>query len=107
MLYFNFSNVLPSIQVKTSKALDVPLIVTEQNPSGLGKTVQELDISHAAGIHSKTKFSMVVPEVVAQLSELCAGQLQCIVLFGMEVSDDGNAFNSKQLLKTCQTYSNF
>lgn len=73
-------------QAKTSKTLGVPLIVTEQNPQGLGKTVQELDVSHATGVYSKTKFSMVIPEVVAQLGELCAGQLQCVVLFGIEVS---------------------
>ena len=72
-------------QVKTSKVLGVPLIVTEQNPMGLGSTVQELDVSHAVGVYSKTKFSMVIPEVVAHLGELCGGQLQCVVLFGIEV----------------------
>ncbi|XP_034243676.1 isochorismatase domain-containing protein 1-like [Thrips palmi] len=84
MLHFQEIVQVADKLVKTSKTLGVPLIVTEQNPQGLGKTVQELNVSHAAGIYSKTKFSMVVPEVVAQLSELCTGQLQCVVLFGME-----------------------
>lgn len=72
-------------QVQTSKKLGVPLVVTEQNPKGLGSTVAELDISHAVGVYSKTKFSMVIPEVRTQLEELCGGQLQCVVLFGIEV----------------------
>ena len=70
--------------VKTSKILGVPLIVTEQNPKGLGSTVPELDTGHANGVYSKTKFSMVIPEVVTKLGELCGGELQCVVLFGIE-----------------------
>jgi len=59
--------------------------VTEQNPKGLGRTVPELDISHAHGVYPKTKFSMVVPEVAAELETLCGGKLECVVLFGIEV----------------------
>ncbi|PSN37546.1 hypothetical protein C0J52_12550 [Blattella germanica] len=70
--------------VQASKILNVPLIVTEQNPKGLGKTVSELDISHAHGVYPKTKFSMVVPDVAAELGTLCGGKLDCVVLFGIE-----------------------
>lgn len=67
------------------KILGVPLIVTEQYPKGLGPTVEELDVSHAAGVFAKTRFSMVVPEVEKTMEQLCDGQLQCAVLFGVEV----------------------
>jgi hypothetical protein len=73
------------LQVQASKILNVPLVVTEQNPKGLGRTVVELDISHAHGVYPKTKFSMVVPEVAAELGMLCGGKLECVVLFGIEV----------------------
>lgn len=59
--------------------------MTEQNPKGLGRTVTELDISHARGVYPKTKFSMIVPEVATELGTLCDGKLECVVLFGIEV----------------------
>ena len=46
----------------------------------------ELDISHAHGVYSKTKFSMVVREVAMELGTLCGGKLECVVLFGIEVN---------------------
>jgi len=70
--------------VDSCKILGVPLIVTEQYPKGLGPTVEELDVSHAAGVFAKTRFSMVVPEVEKTMEQLCDGQLQCAVLFGVE-----------------------
>nr|CAD7424150.1 unnamed protein product [Timema monikensis] len=71
-------------EVKTSKILNIPLLVTEQNPKGLGKTVQELDIAHAYHVYPKTRFSMLVPELVAELGGLCDNNLECVVLFGIE-----------------------
>jgi hypothetical protein len=71
--------------VQASRILNVPLVVTEQNPKGLGRTVAELDISHARGVYPKTKFSMIVPEVATELGNLCDGKLECVVLFGIEV----------------------
>lgn len=70
--------------LETSKMMDIPLIVTEQYPRGLGRTVPELDITHAKGVFEKTKFSMLVPEVSKQLDSLCGGNVQCVVLFGIE-----------------------
>lgn len=70
--------------LETSKVMDIPLIVTEQYPRGLGRTVPELDIGHAKGVFEKTKFSMLVPEVSKQLDSLCGGNVQCVVLFGIE-----------------------
>ena len=40
----------------TAKTLNIPTIVTEQYPKGLGFTIEELDISHAT-IVEKTSFS--------------------------------------------------
>jgi hypothetical protein len=56
-----------------------------QYSKGLGKTVTELDISHAVGVYDKTKFSMVLPEVEEKMKELCAGDVRHVVLFGIEV----------------------
>jgi len=66
---------------KASEILNVPLVVTEQYPKGLGKTTDEIPIGHAKIVVEKTKFSMVVPEVEAVLEELEAKQ---IVVFGVE-----------------------
>lgn len=69
-------------QILACKVLDIPLIVTEQNPDKLGATVTELDIKHAFGNFAKTKFSMFVPEVKTYLSK--ESHLDSIVLVGME-----------------------
>jgi len=66
-----------------SKLLDIPLIVTEQYPKGLGKTIPELNIDHAVTRVEKTLFSMIVPEVKDVLAKLNRPSLQA-VLFGLE-----------------------
>lgn len=69
----------------TSKLLHIPLVVTEQYPKGLGKTVEEIDIGHAVGVYEKTKFSMVIPEVEEVMKNgLCQEGLKQVVLFGVE-----------------------
>ncbi|KAJ3144441.1 Isochorismatase domain-containing protein 1 [Irineochytrium annulatum] len=68
-------------KVSASKILKVPLIVTEQNPKGLGPTVPELDITSAAVLAPKTKFSMWIPEVSSELRKL---RTTDVVLFGIE-----------------------
>jgi len=61
----------------------------------LGETVEELDISHAVGKYPKTKFSMVLPEVLEKLKSLCGGDVQHVVLFGIEVSSSSsNSFTN-------------
>lgn len=59
-----------------------------QYPQGLKHTVSELDIGHAVGVYPKTKFSMLVDEVEKTIPSLCGGELQHIVLFGIEVLFD-------------------
>jgi len=43
--------------------MNVPMLVSEQNPKSLGKTIPEFDISGAKGPFAKMQFSMCTPEV--------------------------------------------
>ena len=58
----NFPAVLSGSQrmLKAAIELKIPTIVTEQYPKGLGKTVDELDGSHAE-VFEKTTFTMLCP----------------------------------------------
>lgn len=71
--------------MESTKILGIPLLVTEQYPQGLGGTVGEIDIKHAVATVSKTKFSMVVPEIESAMKKVCNGQIKCVILFGVEV----------------------
>ncbi|XP_060596140.1 isochorismatase domain-containing protein 1-like [Ruditapes philippinarum] len=82
--YFSDIVTCASRLLQAAKILDIPVIATEQYSKGLGKTVTELDISHAVGVYDKTKFSMVLPEVEEKMKELCAGDVRHVVLFGIE-----------------------
>ncbi|KAF9583912.1 Isochorismatase domain-containing protein 1 [Lunasporangiospora selenospora] len=78
---FQFPSVVATAQkmIAAHKVLDIPLIVTEQNPRALGATAPELDISGARINLPKTKFSMLVPEVEKELQGI-----KSVVLFGIE-----------------------
>ncbi|KNE70668.1 hypothetical protein AMAG_15426 [Allomyces macrogynus ATCC 38327] len=82
-LIFRFDDVVSTSNkmVQASKILEVPLIVTEQHPKGLGHTVAELDIAHAATVLPKTRFSMCIPEVNEILAQR---DVKNVVLFGIE-----------------------
>ncbi|KAF4522694.1 hypothetical protein B566_EDAN012711 [Ephemera danica] len=84
MLHFKEVVESASKLLQASKILGVPLIVTEQYPQGLGKTVEQLDVSHAIGVFSKTKFCMLVPEVLDALKTANNGNVSSVVLFGIE-----------------------
>lgn len=60
----------------------MPLIVSEQNPEKLGKTVAEFDVGHALGKFPKTKFSMIIPQITEKLKE--HSEIDTIVLMGLE-----------------------
>lgn len=66
---------------EASKLLNIPLIVTEQYPQGLGSTAQEIPIDHAQCVESKTKFSMMTDGVVKRLRDL---NTKSVVLYGIE-----------------------
>lgn len=82
-LIYGFESVVCTAQkmIEASKLLNLPLVVTEQSPSKLESTVPELDISSASLFHTKTKFSMMTPEVVKFVQEK---QVNSIILFGIE-----------------------
>lgn len=64
--------------------LNVHLIATEHYPEKLGPIVKDIDIAHAKGVFSKTLFSMCIPEVQNKIKELFNGDLEAVVLFGLE-----------------------
>lgn len=71
--------------INALKLLDVPMIVSEQNPTALGKTVGQFDISGAKGPFAKTQFSMCTPEVRKELSSVCCGKRpDSVILIGLE-----------------------
>ncbi|KAI1305569.1 Isochorismatase domain-containing protein 1 [Mortierella claussenii] len=78
---FQYPSVVATAQkmIAAHKVLDIPLIVTEQNPKALGATATELDVSQAKINIPKTKFSMFVPEVEKELKDI-----KSVVLFGIE-----------------------
>ncbi|KAF9127114.1 Isochorismatase domain-containing protein 1 [Mortierella sp. 14UC] len=80
-LTFQYPSVIATAQkmIAAHKVLDIPLIVTEQNPKALGATATELDLSQAKVNYPKTKFSMYIPEVEKELKGI-----KSVVLFGIE-----------------------
>ncbi|CAF1638500.1 unnamed protein product [Rotaria magnacalcarata] len=54
--------------LQACKLLDVPFVVTEQYPKGLGRTVSELDIGDTKPFE-KTLFSMCTPDVMSNIKE--------------------------------------
>lgn len=65
--------------------MDVPLVVTEHYPEKLGKTVAQVDISHAKAVMSKTYFSMMTPQVKSVIKDIFGEKPQDVVLYGLEV----------------------
>ncbi|KAJ3151108.1 Isochorismatase domain-containing protein 1 [Geranomyces variabilis] len=84
---WNYPHIITTAQkmLDASALLSVPFIVCEQNPTALGHTVSEIDTTRATTVIAKTKFSMLVPEVLAQLqSKLSPYEDRAAVLFGIE-----------------------
>lgn len=69
-----------SFLTQSASVLNIPCIVTEQNPEKLGSTCKEINIS-GAKVFSKNLFSMNTPEVVSELNNL---NRKSAVLFGLE-----------------------
>jgi len=64
---------------KTARQLKLPIIITEQNPTALGKTVPEIDVSGAV-VLPKSRFSMCTEEVVKAIPP----NVESVVLCGIE-----------------------
>ena len=69
--------------IKGCVALDVPIIVTEQYPKGLGHTIEELaeGLTGVEPIEKRAFSSLGAPEVVAQLDQFGRDQ---IIVCGIE-----------------------
>jgi len=80
--YFSEISEVGKRLLEASKILDVPLIVTEQYPKGLLKTIAELDISHAKLVVEKTRFSMLEKEIEDFLCN--HPNITSVILFGVE-----------------------
>lgn len=79
----SFGEFITAGQIAAGRALSIPLLVTEQNPTRLGRTAMELDVSGARLVDSKMKFSMLTPAVDEYFKSHHA--IRSIVLFGIEV----------------------
>ncbi|KAI1289224.1 Isochorismatase domain-containing protein 2 [Halotydeus destructor] len=71
--------------LKASRLLDVPVIVTEQYPKGLGRTVTELPLQDYPDIKpfEKTQFSMLTNELMESLKAK-QPNVKSIILCGIE-----------------------
>eukprot|EP01114_Cavostelium_apophysatum_P023845 TRINITY_DN9113_c0_g1_i1.p1 TRINITY_DN9113_c0_g1~~TRINITY_DN9113_c0_g1_i1.p1 ORF type:complete len:201 (-),score=30.68 TRINITY_DN9113_c0_g1_i1:29-631(-) len=87
----NVINHMPAViqtskfMIKSAQELQIPIVVTEQNPRALGKTVDELESIMTGNPKvqkfSKMKFSMVIPEVSEMLKK---EKIKSILLVGIE-----------------------
>ncbi|EJD01285.1 Isochorismatase hydrolase [Fomitiporia mediterranea MF3/22] len=73
---------------KVAKLLDIPVIVSEQNPSKLGKSVETLNFNLLGQLHRKTieksLFSLVTPELDAIMKSMEYAHIKSVVLMGIE-----------------------
>lgn len=69
--------------VVCGKKLGVDLIVSEQNPDKLGRTVSELNITHAQAVYPKLEFS-ILGNALFQKYFSDAKSVKSAVLFGLE-----------------------
>ncbi len=66
---------------KSAEILDIPQVVTEQYPKGLGKTINSIYLSPKAKIFEKGGFSIFNEEIKNHLKSL---NKQILVLYGIE-----------------------
>ncbi|XP_011873209.1 PREDICTED: isochorismatase domain-containing protein 2, mitochondrial-like [Vollenhovia emeryi] len=84
---FQFENMVQNSSklINALRIMNVPMLVTEQNPKSLGRTVPEFDIAGAKGPFAKMRFSMCTPEISNEIATLCNGHKpESIVLIGIE-----------------------
>lgn len=55
---------------KAAELLEIPLLVTEQNPAGLGNTLSSIYLPAHHNLMSKTRFSIFEPEIESYLDSL-------------------------------------
>lgn len=68
--------------IEGAQLLELPMIVTEQYPKGLGCTINDIKlVCKDAPVYEKTQFSACIPEIQAALKEQ---QIKNIILIGCE-----------------------
>lgn len=70
-----------NILIQGAKELDIPVLVTEQYPKGLGSTVESLKNLEGASFFEKTKFSALTQEVNGRIENLARKQ---VIVMGIE-----------------------
>lgn len=71
------------ILIRAAKEMDIPIVVTEQYPKGLGRTIPELlELVDEKSIYSKNSFTAYTQEVKEALSSL--GKKK-VLITGMEI----------------------
>ncbi|XP_072769166.1 isochorismatase domain-containing protein 2 [Nerophis lumbriciformis] len=80
---FQFTNIVSNAArlLQASRVLDIPAILTEQYPKGLGPTVPELGAGDLKP-HAKTSFTMMSEDVVGELQAV--GNPKQAILCGIE-----------------------
>lgn len=97
--YFDAIVDVSSRLLKTASILQLPVVVTEQYPKGLGRTVAELGLADHPSVVpvEKTQFSMLTSDVLAKL-KADHPTVKSIVLCGIEahVCVQGTALQALQ-----------
>lgn len=70
-----------NILIEACNMMDIPIIVTEQYPRGLGKTSESLEGLEKAKVFEKTRFTACIDEVVEELERL---DRKKVIVVGME-----------------------
>ncbi len=68
--------------LKTAEILEIPTLITEQYPKGLGTTVSELQEFCKNNVYEKTAFSALADENISQA--IVGTKRSQVVLFGIE-----------------------
>jgi len=80
---YNWEKIIHNANIlnKAGDVMQIPLLITEQYPAGLGRTVSDIHIPLSALIYEKKKFSIFTPEISDWLKKQDRNQL---VIFGIE-----------------------
>lgn len=80
---FNMFEVVDNASIlnRSAELLEVPLMITEQYPKGLGHTIPEIYIPKETKIYEKKKFSAYTDEVAEEIERLGATS---VIIYGVE-----------------------
>ena len=83
---FKFENIVinSNTVLHAAQLMSIPTFATEQYPKGLGSTVPELELAKFNIVpHSKTSFTMVIPELLDQM-RVSMSETKSVILCGIE-----------------------